>query len=707
MSGAPAVPEPASLDVDALDAEQAAAELDRLAGEIARHDALYHQADAPAISDAAYDALHRRNDAIEARFPKLVRPDSPSRRVGAAPATGFAKVAHSRPMLSLDNAFDADAVREFVERVRRFLGLAAEEAVVLVGEPKIDGLSASLRYEKGSLVVGATRGDGAVGEDITANLRTVAKLPETMAGGHPPEIFEVRGEVYMRRADFLALNTQQVAAGKLPFANPRNAAAGSLRQLDPSVTAGRRLHFFAYAWGETSAEPDATYWQMLRRFKRWGFAINPRAKRCRTVDEVLALHAEVEAMRADLPYDIDGMVYKVDRLDWQDRLGTVSRAPRWALAHKFAAQQARTVIESIEVQVGRTGALTPVAHLRPVTVGGVVVSRATLHNEDEIARKDIREGDTVIVQRAGDVIPQVVAVIAEERARASRPFVFPTQCPVCASRAVREEGEAARRCTGGLVCPAQAVERLRHFVSRDAFDIEGLGEKQILAFFERGIVKAPGDIFTLPVRGAGLDPPLAEWEGWGALSVRNLHAAIAERRTIALERFIYALGIRHVGQATARLLARTYGALDSLIAATEAARDPSAEAHHELLAIDGIGAKVGQAIVDFFAEPHNLAVIEHLGREVAVEDFVAAKSESPVAGKTVVFTGTLEKMTRPEAKARAEALGAKVAGSVSAKTDYVVAGAAAGSKLKKAHEAGVAVLSEDEWLELISAEARP
>ena len=690
-----------TISPDAVSEMEAAQELERLAREIALHDQAYYSDDAPSISDAEYDALRRRNNAIEAKFPAQVRRDSPTRRVGAEPATGFAKVIHARPMLSLDNAFDANDVREFADRVRRYLGLEADEPVRLVAEPKIDGLSASIRYQDGRIMTGATRGDGSVGEDVTQNLRGVRDLPQRLSGTDVPAVIEVRGEVYMRRDDFTALNEAQAAAGKPAYANPRNAAAGSVRQIDPTVTASRRLHFFAYAWGEVSAPPAQAYWDSLRRLEEWGFVTNPLARRCAGVDEALALYQEIEARRAELPYEIDGVVYKIDRLDWQDRLGAVSRSPRWAVAHKFPAEQAQTVIERILIQVGRTGALTPVAALAPVTVGGVVVSRATLHNEDEIARKDIREGDTVSIQRAGDVIPQVLSVLKEKRAKRARRFRFPDTCPECGSLAVREADEAVRRCTGGLICPAQALERLRHFVSRDAFDIEGLGGKQISAFFDQGVIREPADIFTLEAHNTGLNPALAEREGWGETSARNLFAAIAARRRIALERFVYALGIRHVGQANARLLAKTYGSLDGLLAAMTQAQDRQGEAHDELLAVDGIGPKIAEAILDFFAEPHNVGAIDKLRGEVTAAPFVEAASGSPVAGRTVVFTGTLERMTRAEAKARAEALGAKVAGTVSPRTDYVVAGPGAGAKLKQARALEVAVLSEDDWLGLI------
>ncbi len=698
--------------VDALSEAEARRELARLAFEIAHHDALYHQEDAPEISDAAYDDLRRRNEAIEERFPHLQRRDSPSRRVGAAATGGFAKVAHARPMLSLANAFDAEDVRDFVQRARRFLGLDEAEVVALMVEPKIDGLSASLRYEGGRFVLGATRGDGSEGENITANLRTVGDIPAELSDA--PEILEVRGEVYMSRADFLALNERQEAAEAKIFANPRNAAAGSLRQLDSSITAERPLHFFAYGWGEVSSEVAGTQAEFLSTLAAWGFSTNPHARLCGDVDEVLAAYDDIQARRADLPYDIDGMVYKIDRLDWQVRLGMVSRAPRWAIAHKFPAEQAETVLNEIRIQVGRTGALTPVAELAPVTVGGVVVSRATLHNEDEIARLDVRAGDRVVIQRAGDVIPQVVRVLVENRPAAAVPYVYPETCPVCGSRAVREEGEVVRRCTGGLVCDAQAVERLKHFVGRNAFDIEGLGAKHIVAFREDGLIHTPGDIFRLRDHGQAIEAR----EGWGDQSVANLMAAIEDRRRIGLDRLIYALGIRQIGQATARLLARHYGTLADWRAAMQAAaiertlnrgemKKPElvGESYAELCNIDQIGIAVADDLVDFFDESHNRDAVADLASELEVERFeIAEAADSPVAGKTVVFTGTLTAMTRSEAKARAEAMGAKVAGTVSKKTDYVVAGPGAGSKAKKAESLDVPILSEDDWLALIGAE---
>ena len=696
------------LPVDQLTALDATVELARLATEISEHDQRYYRDAAPTLPDGDYDLLRQRNLAIEAQYPELVRGDSPSKRVGAAPGGGFAKVRHARLMLSLDNAFDDADVADFVVRVRKFLGLAEDEAVALVAEPKIDGLSASLRYEKGRFVQGATRGDGETGEDITANLRHVVDLPEELTGDDIPEVIEVRGEIYMRGDDFFALNAAQAAAGKPEFANPRNAAAGSLRQLDTSVTAGRRLHFFAYAWGEVSALPADTQWGMMARFREWGFSINPRSDLCPDEAAALELYRGVEGARAELPYDIDGVVYKVDRLDWQDRLGMVSRAPRWAIAHKFPAEKAQTILRDIDIQVGRTGTLTPVARLEPVTVGGVVVTNATLHNEENIEKLDARIGDTVVVQRAGDVIPQVLAVVKDKRPKGAKAFAFPEVCPECDSHAVRDvkddktgEKEARRRCTGGLTCPAQAVERLRHFVSRDAFDIDGLGEKQIAAFWTDDLVKEPAHIFTLQERNDGLEVRLRDQDGWGELSERNLFRSINLRRTIELDRFIYALGIPHIGQTTARLLAKSYETLAALRAALEQAGDPESQAWAELVDIDGIGPKVASTLTAFFAEPHNLKVVDDLLQEVGVADFEAPENTSPVSGKTVVFTGTLERTTRAEAKARAEVLGAKVSGSVSAKTDIVVAGPGAGSKLKKAQELGVETLSEDDWLALI------
>lgn len=678
-------------------------EHEKLAAEILEHDRRYYIEDNPTISDADYDELRKRLVALEKEYPALVTPDSPSQRIGAAPAEAFGKVRHGRPMLSLDNAFEDEEVADFLARIRRFLGLAEDTPLDMVAELKIDGLSASLLYEDGVFVRGATRGDGQVGEDITANLKTIREIPLKLKGSGHPKRIEVRGEVYMRRADFLRMNAEREAKGEPLFANPRNFAAGAVRQLDPRVTATRPLRFFAYTWGEASELPAKTQSGMLEVLKAWGFVTSPQWQLCRSLDDLLAYYRRLVAERADLPFEIDGVVYKVDRLDWQERLGYVSRQPRWAIAHKFPAEEAETTLLDIEIQVGRTGALTPVARLKPVGVGGVMVSNATLHNEDEIARKDIRIGDTVVIRRAGDVIPQVLRVDLKRRPADAVPYQFPDRCPVCGSHATRGEGDAVRRCTGGLTCRAQAVERLRHFVSRDAFDIEGLGEKQIQALYDWGWVKQPGDLFRLEKNHAEGPEALAAKEGWGATSARNLFAAIEARRQIPLERFLFALGIRHVGQATARLLAANYGSLAAFRAAMTAAADDQSEAWAELTAIEGIGTVVARAIVDFFAEEHNLEVVDDLIAQVEVQDFVKPKTQgSAIAGKTVVFTGTLETMTRQEAKAGAEARGAKVAGSVSKKTDYVVAGADAGSKLAKARELGVTILTEQEWTALIN-----
>ena len=692
--------------VDKLTQEQAAAELKRLAKVIAEHDKRYYQQDAPTVSDAEYDALRARNNEIEARFPELIRKDSPSQRVGAAPTGRFKKVRHAVPMLSLDNAFSDEDVVEFAERVARFLKLT--ETPAFTAEPKIDGLSLSLRYEGGVLITGATRGDGAEGEDVTANVKTLDDIPQKLKGRKLPDIVEVRGEVYMTHEDFLKLNKRQADAGEQVFANPRNSAAGSLRQKDPSITASRPLKFFAYSWGEMSEMPAATQTAMVEWLGTCGFVTNPLFVTCKSVEAMLAFYRDIEMKRARLGYDIDGVVYKLDRLDWQQRLGFVSRSPRWAIAHKFPAEKATTIVKDIDIQVGRTGALTPVAKLEPVTVGGVVVSNATLHNEDEIERKDVRIGDTVMIQRAGDVIPQVLAVVLEKRPKNARPYKFPDTCPVCGSHAVREINErtgkvdAVRRCTGGLICPAQAVERIRHFVSRDAFDIEGLGEKQVEAFFADGLIMTPADIFTLEKRNKRASKKLEDREGYGATSVRNLFAAIEQRRKIALNRLIYALGIRHVGETNAKLLARHYGTIEAFVEGVKAAgKGHESEAWQELNNIAGIGEVVADAIAEFFKERKNREALDHLLEEIEVEPMEQAKTDSPVAGKTVVFTGTLEKMTRNEAKAQAERLGAKVAGSVSKKTDLVIAGPGAGSKLADAQKFGVKVLSEDEWLTLV------
>ena len=782
---------PNAKSVDALTPEEAESELARLAGEIARHDVAYYRQDAPEVSDAEYDALRQRNIAIEARFPDLAREDSPSKRVGAAPVETFDKIRHRVPMLSLGNAFEDDDVTEFDARVRRFLGLSADAPLDITAEPKIDGLSISLRYDGGRLIEAATRGDGAEGENVTANVMTIKEIPHRLKGESVPDTIDVRGEIYLGHDDFRRLNEAQTAAGDKVFANPRNAAAGSLRQLDAKITAARPLRFFAYTWGEVSKLPAETQHGMVAAFKSWGLPVNPRMKVCHSPADLLAYYRETGLQRASLGYDIDGVVYKVDRLDLQERLGFVSRSPRWAIAHKFPAEQATTRLLAIEIQVGRTGSLTPVAKLEPVTVGGVVVSNATLHNEDEIARKDVRIGDTVVVQRAGDVIPQVVEVVLAKREKGAKPYQFPHRCPVCDSEAVREtdesgEADVVRRCTGGLVCPAQAKERLKHFVSRNAFDIEGLGDEKIELFFDEGLIRKPADIFTLAARDAAASEHLADRKGFGQKSVDNLFRSIDMRRTISLERLLFALGIRHVGETTARDIAKAFGTWDAVKEAIDAAtaarpgpnyrrliglkglgpksaetlmqvlgsgqarggdlfeqgpptiamaiagikgvRSSAAEAlaaafpdvrsfietaragakempgdaYRELASLQGIGEVAADALIDFFHEAHNREAVESLQQHVNVVAFERqATQASSVSGKTVVFTGTLIKMTRNEAKAQAERLGAKVAGSVSKKTDYVVAGDEAGSKLDKARELGVAVLSEDEWLALI------
>jgi DNA ligase (NAD+) len=698
-------PEASSTAVEKLTEAQAAAELERLAAEIAAHDTRYYQDDAPTVSDAAYDALRRRNAEIEARFPSLVRPDSPSRRIGAQPSQKFAKVRHVVPMLSLGNALSDEEVIEFVDRVRRFLRLPDDTKVAFTAEPKIDGLSCSLIYEGGELVRGATRGDGSEGEDVTPNVRTLADIPQRLAGRSVPERCEVRGEVYMTKSAFLALNDRQRAAGRQVFANPRNSAAGSLRQLDPAITASRPLGFFAYSWGEISKLPAPTQSGMIEWFAQRGFQTNPLMKVCDSVDALLAFHREIESQRATLDYDIDGVVYKVDRLDWEQRLGFVSRTPRWAIAHKFPAEKATTIVKAIDVQVGRTGALTPIARLEPVTVGGVVVSNATLHNADEIERLGVRVGDTVTIQRAGDVIPQVLGVSLERRPKGSKPYAFPSHCPcplhtpvVRDTTASGGEGVVAR-CTGEFACPHQKIEHLKHFVSRRAFDIEGLGEKQITLFFEQGWIAEPADIFKLRARNAKVK--LEEQEGFGELSVRNLFNAIEARREISLERFIYALGMRHVGETTARALARGYGSWEAFHDACLRIAKGDVETRAEMDNLDQIGETVIDSIAAYFGEKHNRDIVERLTEEVTILEAEKPAANTAVAGKTVVFTGTLEKMTRDEAKAMAERLGAKVAGSVSQKTDYVVAGPGAGSKLSKAKDLGVAVLTEDEWFDLV------
>ncbi|HUY69018.1 MAG TPA: NAD-dependent DNA ligase LigA [Alphaproteobacteria bacterium] len=685
---------------------EAAAEMARLAKEIRHHDALYYQKDAPEISDADYDALRRHYHALHEQFPHLAPKDDPEKKVGAAPAAAFSKVTHRMPMLSLNNAFADEDIEDFLAGIRRFLKLDEDEKIAFMAEPKIDGLSCSLRYEKGELVEAATRGDGTTGENITANVRTIKDVPHHLHKPYP-DVVEIRGEIYLDLADFAKLNAAREKEGESPFANPRNAAAGSVRQLDPSVTAARPLRFFAYAYGEISesfvqrAAPNISIADQLAiraYLKNWGFEIAEPARLCQTKQALLAYYHEMEETRHKLAFDIDGVVYKLNRRDWQERLGFVSRAPRWAIAHKFPPQQAETRLKKIVIQVGRTGALTPVAELEPVTVGGVVVSRATLHNEDEIARKDVREGDMVKLQRAGDVIPQITGVDLKQRPKTSKPFVFPDRCPECNSLAVREDGMVVRRCTGGLICPAQMVERLRHFASRNAFNIEGLGDERIRELWETKLLHAPADIFRLHRHKKVLE----ERERWGEKSVEKLLDAIEARRKISLDKFIYALGIRQVGEATAKLLARHYHSLESWKKAMLEARKEGSAAWDDLDNIEQIGPLVAHDIVDFFRERHNLDALAELEKELTIADYAAPSDRAAkFAGKVFVFTGTLTSMSRPEAKSKAESLGANVAGSVSAKTDFVVVGADAGSKARKATELGVKTLSEDEWLKLI------
>lgn len=687
-----------------FDLEDARAEHKTLSDKIRKADAAYYNDDDPIITDAEYDSLRAKLEALEEKHPDLISQSSPTQNVGAAPSKGFAKVQHAIPMLSLSNVFNEDDVEGFLDKIRRFLNLPEGETIDLVAEPKIDGLSCSLRYENHILVQAATRGDGAEGEDITANVKTISCIPQIIPQD-APNILEVRGEIYMSRSAFEALNKKQEENGKKVFANPRNAAAGSVRQLDSNVTKSRELGFFGYALGEISAPIADTQEGIREKLKLWGIPETPY-KLCASQEEIFDNFQNILEQRPDLNYEIDGIVYKVNRLDWQDRLGFVSRSPRWATAHKFPAEQAVTKINAIDIQVGRTGALTPVARLEPITVGGVVVSNATLHNEDEIARKDIRVGDYVVIQRAGDVIPQVVKVLEDKRSGEEKPFEALTHCPECGAHAAREEGEAVRRCTGGLTCPKQAVERLKHFVSRLAFDIDGLGDKIIQTFWDDELIRNPADIFTLEQRNKQTLTPIRAREGWGDLSEKNLFASINDRRKISFNRFVYALGIRQVGEATAKRLASVYGDLDNLTKAMIAAKDQEGEAFADLIAIEDIGPAVAKDIVEFFAESHNLEILEQLKSHLEIEPFaMPSNADSPVAGKTVVFTGTLVQMTRAEAKAKAESLGAKVSGSVSKKTDYVVAGEEAGSKLKKAQDLGVNVLSEDDWLTLIGSAA--
>lgn len=690
-------------DISAITEQQAKEELERIAKEVAKSDIAYYQNDMPYLTDAEYDRLKHLNAEIEKKFPHLIRADSPSKRIGAPLQSGFGKVSHRFPMLSLGDVFSMEEVEDFINGVKRFLN--TEKDIAFLCEPKIDGLSFTARYEKGIFVQGATRGDGSTGEDITENLRTISQLPQKIEG-NVPDILEVRGEVYMSKADFMALNQKNESEGKKLFANPRNAAAGSLRQLNAQITKERNLSIFAYTWGEVSERLWNTQEGFFNHLKNWGFPVNPNNTLCQTISDIENFFQNLMEIRASLAYDIDGVVYKVNDIALQERLGFLTRTPRWAIAHKFPAEQAVTTINNIRIQVGRTGALTPVADLEPVNVGGVIVSHATLHNEDEIKRKDVRIGDSVIIQRAGDVIPQIVAVIKEKRPTDSIEFVFPEKCPQCGAHAIREEDEAVRRCTGGLTCPAQAIERLKHFVSRDAMDIEGLGSKIIEDFYNEGIIKSPVDIFTLEERNSGNEYDLfsqnqglqlEKREGWGRKSVENLFLAIKSRKNISLPKFIYALGIRQVGTATARLIAQNFGTWNNF------AQDMILQETDKLTSIDGIGEAMAKDVVEFFQEEHNLQTIEQLKKYINIEDFAdKINYETPLAGKTVVFTGTLTQMTRAEAKAKALSAGAKVAGSVSKNTDYVIIGADAGSKATKAAELGVNIISEDDFLKMLS-----
>jgi len=691
--------------MNTLSEAQAKRRLHVLALEIKANDEYYYENDAPKINDAAYDALRKELLALEAEFPQLVTKDSPSQGVGVKPSGRFGKITHAVPMLSLDNAFTDEDVSDFAARVRRFLNISEDAPLAFTAEPKIDGLSASIRYVDGKLVSAATRGDGRIGEDITANMKTLDNVPHTLKGTGWPDVLEVRGEVYIGHDDFDKMNEAQIAAGKDAYKNPRNAAAGSLRQIDARVTASRPLKFFAYAWGEVSAPLSGTQYGAVQNLGAWGFSVNELTKICDNAAQMIAHYHDIETGRSGLGYDIDGVVYKVDDLALQERLGFVSRAPRWAIAHKFPAEKAITKLEAIDVQVGRTGALTPVARLTPVTVGGVVISNATLHNEDEIARKDIRIGDTVEIQRAGDVIPQVLRVLDADRAERSEPFILPQTCPVCGADAVRElddkgVADVVRRCTNGLKCPAQVIESLKHFVSRRAYDIDGMGAKQIEVFYEKGLVLEPADIFKLEGKNAGLK--LETWEGWGETSAQNLFAAINARREISFVRFLYGLGIRHVGHGNSGLLAKHYLNFEKFLDAIKRAHEKIGEDWAELLSIDGVGEACASALVSFFNAPQNAAVVDALLAQVKVIDAEAPSADSPVSGKTVVFTGKLELFSRDEAKAKAQSLGAKVSGSVSKNTDYLVAGPGAGSKLKKAQGLGVEIFTEAQWLELIA-----
>ena len=684
--------------VSNLTKSEAKRELIVLEKKISAHDKLYYNDSSPTISDEEYDILRRRYEEIENLFPDLISKESPSKRVGSPPSVGFSKVKHLSAMLSLQNAFNETEVEEFVKRIKKFFNLNNNEIIEMVAEPKIDGLSASLLYENGVLIKGATRGDGIVGEDVTKNLRTIRSIPSNINSA--PDVLEIRGEVYMSALAFDSLNQVQKNSGKQLYSNRRNAAAGSLRQINSDVTAERELDFVAYAVGDIEKLNVITHLEILNALSDWGFPCNPESRLCRTINDLLISYNETVTKRNSLPWEVDGMVYKVNRLDWQKRLGIITRAPRWAIAHKFVSERAETKIQNIDIQVGRTGALTPVARLNPVKIGGVTVSNATLHNEDEIYRKDVRIGDTVIVQRAGDVIPQIVKVLKEKRNRKAKPFLYPLVCPVCQSKAMRGEGEAVRRCTGGLICPAQRVERLRHFVSRDAFDIEGLGEKQIEQFWQDGLITDPADLFSLEQRNSDkgiINPPLENREGWGNKSIANLFSAIQRKKFISLERFIYSLGVRHVGQGTARLLAKNYLSLDIFLASMKSALNKDNDEYFTLENINGIGSKVANALLDFFSENHNIVIVSELNSVVEVQNFVPPLTDSRIAGKTIVFTGTLISMTREEAKARALSLGAKVSGSVSGKTDIVVLGSSAGSKKEMALKLGIKILSEEEW----------
>ena len=693
---------PRKVPVKSLTESEAKEELYSLAKEIKYNDQLYYNHSKPEISDYEYDQLRRRNAEIEAHFDNLTLSSSPSFSIGAPPSKGFKKVKHARTMLSLANAFSSEDMNDFTDRIRKFLGLSERTIIPLIGEPKIDGLSASLKYERGNLVIAATRGDGIMGENVTANALTIKDIPRKLAGKNLPEIIEIRGEVYMKISDFHELNQHRKKDGEKLFVNPRNAASGAFRQLDSEMTASRKLHFFAYGYGKTS-KPFPTYHQnFIDKLKNWGFQVNPMTARCENSEDVKKLYKSISEIRETLDYDIDGVVFKVDDIEWQNRLGAAGREPRWAIAWKFPAAQATTTLQKITIQVGRTGTLTPVAHLKPVHVGGVNVSRASLHNEDEIIRKDIREGDSVVVQRAGDVIPQIVYVLKQKRSEQSAPFIFPTNCPECGNTAIRLDKEAARRCIGGLVCPAQAIEHLKHFVSRDALDIEGLGEKQIKLFWDAGRLKKPSDIFKLKKQEEYATTPLTNYDGWGEKSVKNLFIAIEKSRDLTLERFLYSLGIRHVGKATAKLLARKYQDLNTLRKAMQNAQSYNGEYWHDLESIDGIGPVAARAIVDFFIQRDNYNEINALQSELKIKPFSVVNKQSIITGKTIVFTGTLEKMSRAEAKALAESLDAKVSGSISKKTDYLVAGATAGSKLTKAKAAGIKVLDETAWISLLS-----